>query len=360
MQRAVFVLMLGIACTLSAAGAAAANDPFSVSGVPVDATAASSAVARNIAIDSGRARAWTMLFRRLTRTQDWARQPPLDDLTLQRMIRNYMVSNERRSTTRFVADVTYVFNADAVRHLLRAQSIPYIDMEPKPILVVAMAAGYSPRSAWSSLWANPKFANGIVPLVPPIGDTFDVQALGKLNFATAQWQDVEATASRVRAAEAFLVLALPGKGNITVALRYLGPAMSASVPNVVVSVRRGQSGAQAYGAAADAAAVAIVNAWKERTVIDFGKHLKLIADVRIASPSDWGMIMQRLSAIPTVADVSVLAMDSGEARIAIAYVGSPEQLADFAAQSDLSLSNNAGTWQLAIQTPVSTPMSVPQ
>ncbi len=360
MQRTVFALMLGIACVLSAVGGAAANDPFAVSGVPVDATAASSAVARNMAINNGRGRAWTMLFRKLTRMQDWARQPSLDDPTLQRMIRNYLVSNERRSTTRFVANVTYIFNGDAVRRLLRAQNIPYIDMEAKPILVVAMAPGYSPRSAWSSIWVNPKFANGIVPLVPPVGDTFDIQALGRLNFATAQWQDVEAAASRVRAAEAFLVLAMPGKGNITVALRRLGPAISAPIPNIAVPARRGQPATQAYGAAADAAAAAIVEAWKARTAIDFGKHLKLIADVRIASPSDWGMMMQKLSAIPTVTDVSVLAMDSGEAQIAIAYVGSPEQLADFAAQSDLSLSNNTGSWQLAVQMPVPTPIRAPQ
>ena len=89
MQRIAFVLMLGLACVFSLAGAHAADDPFTVSGISVDATAASASVAQNIAINQGRGRAWNTLYRRLTKQQDWARQPPLDDITLQRMIKNY-------------------------------------------------------------------------------------------------------------------------------------------------------------------------------------------------------------------------------------------------------------------------------
>lgn len=358
MQRLALLVTFFFACAL--ATAQAADDPFTVAGIAVDATGASATVAQNIAINEGRGRAWTILYRRLTKSQDWPRQPALDDTALQRMIRDYLPSNERRSTTRFVANMSYVFNADAVRRLLRSQNIPYVDMEAKPVMVVAMAPGYSARSAWASLWSNPKYATAAVPILPPVGDAIDAQALGALNFATAQWTDVEPAASRVHATDVFLAQATPGKGTITVALRRLGVGASPPIPNVVVPVKPGEPGNLAYAAAADATASAIIDAWKVRSAIDFNKRFKLTADVRIASLADWGTMSQKLATIPTITDVSVLAMDSGEARLAITYVGSVEQLTEFAAQANLDLSQTNGQWQIAMQLPLPTPMPAPQ
>jgi hypothetical protein len=360
MQRIAFVLMLGLACVVSLTGARAADDPFTVSGVSVDATAASATVAQNIAINQGRDRAWTTLYRRLTKSGDWARQPVLDDLTLQRMIKNYVVSNERRSTTRYVANVSYEFNPDAVRRLMRTQNIAYVDVEAKPVLVIPMAPGYGPHAPWTQLWASPKFATGAVPLVVPVGDPIDSQALGALNFATAQWQDVEPAASRVHATDAFLVQATVGKDAITVALRRLGPGAPVPIPNVVVPIRRGEPAAQVYGAAADAAATAIIETWKAHSAVDFNRRFKLTADAHIASLAEWGQIMQKLATVPTIAEVQVLAMNVGEARVAITYVGTPEQLEAIAAQSSIELSNSAGGWQLGLLAPVPAPMPAPQ
>lgn len=361
MQRIAFVLMLGLACVLSLAGAHAAEDPFTVSGIPVDATAASASVAENIAINQGRGRAWNTLYKRLTKQQDWARQPPVDDITLQRMIKNYVVTNERRSTTRYVANVSYVFNADAVRRLLRTQNIAYVDIDAKPVLVIPMSPGYAVHAPWTQIWAQAKYATGAVPLVVPVGDPIDAQALGALNFQTAQWPDVEPAASRVHATDAFLVQVMAGKGNVTVAIRRLGPGAPAQIPNVVVPVRPGESGQAAYAAAADAAAASITEIWKSHSAIDFNKRYKLTADARIASLADWGLLMQKLSTIPIVTEVQVVAMNVGEARIAITYVGTPEQLQAVAAQSSIDLSNSGGGWQLAMQTqPASSPMPAPQ
>ena len=358
MQRIAFVLMLGLACAASLAGARAAEDPFTVSNVPVDATAASASVAQNIAINQGRGRAWVTLYKRLTKQQDWTRQPQLDDVTLQRMIRNYVVTNERRSTTRYVANVSYVFNADAVRRLLRTQNIAYVDIDVRPVLVIPMSPGYAARAPWTQIWGQPKYATGSVPLVVPVGDPIDAQALGALNFQTAQWQDVEPAAARDHATDAFLVQAVAGKGNITVAIRRLGPGAQTPIPNVVVPVRPGEPAAQAYAAAADAAAVSIVEVWKSHSAIDFNKRYKLTAEARISSLADWGVLMQKLATIPTVTEVQVVAMNVGEARIVITYVGTPEQLQGLAAQSSLDLSNSGGGWQLAMQAnPVPQPMS---
>ena len=101
------------ACRPAAAPAAAQdNSLYTVSGVHVDATGASSTEALNAAIAQGRGKAFQILYRRLTRQEDWARQPALDAAGLLRISRGYNIANERRSTTRYVADVTYMFNPE--------------------------------------------------------------------------------------------------------------------------------------------------------------------------------------------------------------------------------------------------------
>src|SRR5258708_7759374 len=102
MRRFLVSLAFALLC-LAPSAVIAADDPFAVSGIAVDATAASSTEAQTIAINSGRPKAWDILFRRLVRRQDWGKRPQLDDLGIQRLIRTYVPSQEKRSTTRYVA-----------------------------------------------------------------------------------------------------------------------------------------------------------------------------------------------------------------------------------------------------------------
>jgi hypothetical protein len=119
---------------------------------------------------------------------------------------------------------------------------------------------------------------------------------------------------------------------------------------VVVPVPPHTPSAKAYASAADAAAGAIIDAWKARSAIDFGRRSKLVADVRIDSLSAWSALQQKLAAIPSVTDVSVMAMNIGEARIAISYVGTQDQFSDQLAQAGLELSGQDGAWMLSTQT----------
>ncbi|MGD0142362.1 MAG: DUF2066 domain-containing protein [Rhizomicrobium sp.] len=349
MLRITLCLLLGLACFAPFSAAAAGGDPYAVSGIPVDATASSATQAQNIAIVSGRARAWATLSHRLTKAQDWPHLPTLDDTAITRLIKTYQFANERRSTTRYTADITYVFNPDAVRHLFRTSNIAYADMQARPILIVPMAPGYAPHSAWTSIWANPKYATGVAPLVLPIGDAVDGASLSALNFNTAAWQDVEPVASRAHATEAFLVQVSQGKGTLSIKLRRLGPGNSPPMPDVVVPIAPGLTGAKVYASAADAAASAIIDEWKARSAIDFGKRNRLIAEVHITDLSDWSGLVQKLGTIPNITDVGVVAMNMGEARVAITYVGSQDQLHDLLAQAAIDLSNQDGTWWLGPQ-----------
>ena len=130
-----FVAGLALGAGAVQAAPAPAPDVFTVTGIKIDQTAESATAARDLAMAQGRPLAWTRLYRRLTAMANWSKQPPLDANALLRLVRSFEVGNERRSSTRYLADVTYHFNAAAVRGLLRQSGISYTETRARPALV---------------------------------------------------------------------------------------------------------------------------------------------------------------------------------------------------------------------------------
>jgi hypothetical protein len=325
---------------------AGAESIFTVSGVHVDASAASSHEAYTIALQQGRPKAWTVLYRRLTRQQDWNRQPALDVNALDHLSRGYTIANERRSTTRYVADVTYMFDPEAVERILRDANIAYIGSSAKRILLVPMAPGYD-HGAWAAALASPRFRDSVVPFAVPAGSAADQAALGGLNFDTATWADVQPVAARIHAGEAALVQAVYSNGHVTVNVRRIGlgaPSAKSSIDVPLV-----QTMGSTYPAAADAAVHLIEDLWKTKSAVDFSKKGRLTADVRVSTLAQWGALQTALAGVGNVTGITVQDMDIGEARIAIAYQGSIDQLKDAMSAQGLSLVYRGSEWVLAAQ-----------
>ncbi|HEX4026213.1 MAG TPA: DUF2066 domain-containing protein [Rhizomicrobium sp.] len=338
-----FALLLVAAACLTGAGPARAQDAlYTVNGVHVDATGASSGEASNQAIAHGRAKAFQILFRRLTRQADWARQPPLDAASLLRLSRGTNITNERRSTTRYTADVTYMFNPTAVQRALRAAQIAFSQAQAKPILVIPMSPGVS-HGPWASALMSPAFRDSQVPftLLEPEDDA----ALAALNFDAAGWNDVSAVAIKNHVSEVALVQAVYAGGKMTVNVRRLGAGQQPAKTSVDVPVL--QTVGTTYPVAAQAAVHAIEDMWKTRSAIDFTQRGRLTADVRIASLAQWGEIQISLAAVGNVTSVNVAAMDMGYARVNLTYQGGLDQLREAFAGAGLTLANHGGQWTLA-------------
>lgn len=346
-MRRLFPLLALLVLPLLAATlpARAADNPFMVKDVKVDASASSAAEAFTIAVDQGRQKAWHELIHRLTRREDWARVPAVDTVTLKRMTVGYQVADEKRSTTRYVAEVTYTFNGDLVRQFLQNANIAYADTAAPPLLVIPMNPAYDPGSAWVAAWSGAGMADGAVPLRLPAPDALNRTVLAPLGFDSAAWSDVQPVASRARAHQAALVLAGPiSGGQMTVRIRILTPAGSQTFGPLTVPVPAAP--AAAYAAAEQAAASAIGNTWKARSAVDFNHLSTLTAEIRLDSLATWGRIQQRLANVPVVTNVNVEAMAIGQARIVISYAGTPAQLNDFLSQASLALTNRDGVWWL--------------
>lgn len=348
MRNAVLSIALVLLAFLpfSAAEAGPPADPFTVTGIRVDATAASAIEAQTIAINSGKARAWAEVLKRLLKPEDVAKVPALDDVALTRLIASYMPQNVERSTTRYVASMTYSFNPAAVRHMLRVANIAYTDAQAHPILILAMSPNWGARSAWAAAWATPLYSHAAIPLVLPYGDALDQGALSNVNFNTTTWTDVEPSASRVKAEEAVLVQLNVVGGQTVIKMKRIGLGASPPIPDVTVPGTPPKN----LKADAAAAAAAIAAYWKDRSVIDFSHRNRLIADVTIDSLQQWGTLLAKLGTVTTLTEVTVPAMDTGMARLSLVYVGTADQLRDNLANAKVDLeAHPGGSYTLAVE-----------
>src|SRR5215475_2760877 len=338
--RSIFLFVAALLCVAPAV--AQDNSLYTVSNVHVDATGASTTEALNAAVAQGRARAFQMVYRRLTRQADWARQPVLDTAGLLRISRGYNIANERRSTTRYVADVTYMFNPEGVARLLRSAQIAFSQTQARRILVIPMSPGVS-HGPWSQALMAPAFRDSLVPFT--VSGPEDDAALAQLNFETAGWNEVAAVAAKNHVNEVGLVQTVYANGKMTVNIRRLGASEQPVKTSVEVPML--QTVGTTYPSAAQAAVRAIEDLWKTRSVIDISQRGKLTADVRIASLAQWGEIQTALGQISNVTGVTVTAMSVNYARINLGYQGGIDQLREAVGGAGLSLNKSGSQWMLA-------------
>jgi hypothetical protein len=340
-RLSVLLLLALVGLAVPAAAAPAQVDLFTVSRVKVEAAAESAISARDAAMSQGRHDAWSRLFRRLSPAANWRKEPALNEKALERLIRAYDVADERRSTTRYVADVTFHFNAIAVRNLLRQSNISYTETRSPPALVIPLIAGmpgFDGTTPWAAAWKDPSLQEGVVPFVTPTMGEADSDLLGRPDLAQLDWAAMAPLVRRYNAGA--VILAIASEDAKTVQMIEVSPA-----GRTVASFAYAQS---TFPADAVAVAEKAEDAWKSRNAVDFTVRGHLVADVQFNSLDDWGKIRTGLAAVRSIAGVDVTGLALHEAEIALTYSGRPEQLRDALAQQKLELRNNDGQFTLQL------------
>lgn len=331
-------------CLMLIGQPALANGPFTVSGVHVEATASSATEARKAAINAGRAKAWMVLYRRLVRRSDWGRAPQVSPAELQRMVLSYYPESEKRSTTRYVATITFRFSKDAVERTLRTAGVSFASAPTDAVLLIPFAQGYAGASDWGAALNDPRYKDSFVPFQLPSGDAEDLKVLSGLRFAQASWTDLAPLAARYHVHEIVLAQALVSGKGVQVMLRHLNAESPVEMDPVAVPAV--PAGGDIYAVAADVTVAELANLWKQHSVVDFSHKSTLTADVGISSLKGFAKLRRTLSGVPSVTWVAVDAMDVGMARITLSYMGSPDQLGARLARVGLRLAGGPGNWQI--------------
>jgi hypothetical protein len=349
LRKAVLAVAAAAALVFGLVGLASAQpaDLWTVTNVPVDATGASPSAAKEAALSKGRQRAWTEVYRRITPSAQWATQPPLTDAELEPMVKSFDIANEKHSSTRYLATVTYVFNPTAVRNALRRTGTQFSETKAKPVLVVALSgAAWAPETAWGKAWAVQAQRGRLVPVTVPRGDDQDRAALATVSTA-ADWALVKPLADRYGASS--VLVATAGKS---------GSGLSVNLTHIRPDGRTPRSGSYTPQGAEDELALATRAAgviadslqedWKRTTSVDYGQQASLTASVAFNSLAEWIATKRGVESSKLVQVLAVEELNMRSARVRLDYVGKVDQLQTALSQTNLYLTSDAqGNWTLS-------------
>ncbi|GAB4356862.1 MAG: hypothetical protein Kow00114_08050 [Kiloniellaceae bacterium] len=353
---------------------APAADIFTVRDVAVDETAATAAEARQRALAVGQRRAFRRLMERLVPEDQQERIPEVDANALQYYVQDFSVNNERTSTVRYLADLTFRFNAEEVRGLLRNAGVGFAETRSKPVVVLPVfsGAGAEPtlwlaENPWRDVWAVMPGDDGLVPLIVPIGDLEDLAAVDAARALAGDPESLKAIAGRY-GADDVLVTAASLSGNPedgsavleVVTRRYHDGAVNVTLRDKLVQV-----GGEPYDGflqrAADRIDDAVQESWKQQYVLQFGNQRSILVYVPLTGLDDWLTVRKRLDGVAAIQQAGLTTLSRKEAQLEITFVGDEQRLSRALAQRDLFLALRPDSnWELTLaDRPAATPAPAP-
>lgn len=343
-----FATLLTLA--LSLAPAALAADLFTIAAVPVDATAASAAEARNAAVARGQREAFRLLIQSLVARDDQRRAPQVNDARLNDLVQGFEIADERTSATRYIARLTVAFRPSAVRQLLRDAGVPYTESPGKPVLIVPVyEAGelrrlFDDPNPWRDAWAAREPHDGLVPLVLPVGDLDDVGAVNVDQALAGDEAALAKLAARYGAID-ILVLEANVAGN-RVGIGQHRYARGADTHVVDSFSLPGSGDADSFKDIVREIAARIEDDWKKRTAVRFDTTGSLAVTVPLSSLADLVAVRQKLGEAAEIESYEIGTMTRTSAQLVLRHFGEPARLATALGARDLELSNSGGFWTL--------------
>ena len=329
--------------------AATTPDVYEVSGISVDVTAQTAASAKDKALSDGHELAFRVLLERLTQRINHDLLPELTPEGIAAYVSDFSIAQEKSSATRYLATLNFRFKREEIRRLLTDYGIGFAETPSKPVLVLAVyeEAGalylWDSPNPWRDAWAAKPAADGLVPMVPPLGDLTDISAIGAEQAARGDMQRLMAIAGRYGTDDVLVAHAARGIDNrgtpmleVTTA-RYGSPGGEQTLVRTFVSDTGEPQDVLLARAVADIA-VQIEDGWKRENQLQFEKPAIVAVRIPISNLGDWIAMRERLSGVALIRYTDVVLLSRSEVRVNLHFIGNAEQLVLALAQADLALS----------------------
>lgn len=328
----------------------AAQDIYSVAGVPVDVTAETVIEARELAVEQGQREGLRLLLQRLTTSEFYNRLPDVSTIDIAPLVRSFGVENEALSADQYIAEVAATYDGAGIQRLLQGRGVPIV-LEASPPLLIVPARRVDGRllmfeatDAWTAAWSRGFNRNTLMDVVLPVGDLLDITRLPSNATGDVLQSGLAALAERYDTQAAVLLIAdgdpqdggtlriLDG-GNYRWNYDFLGFSLSGSDetawPQAVAgSLRR------------------LEGPWKSERLVRFDNVEELIVNAPLADLASWAHIQKALGLMPEVQNVDLRAFSQSEAVLRIKFVGGLTQLQRSLENRGLRLAEETGQWQL--------------
>jgi hypothetical protein len=377
------LLLLGAVAMRAAPAPAQESDEAYSTTVKVDATAESTAAAREVARIDGQRRALAAVIERLSGASEPAAPPKLDDKTITDMVASFEVANEHMSAVRYVADYTFHFRPSKVRRLVRVAETPPAESTSKSPgdkssgdKSSADSGGKSPAeggnraivvlpvyrdgsnvvlwddpNAWRVAWSQRPAGSGLGRLVLPLGDAGDLAAIDAEKAGSGKPEALTAIAQRNSGSEAVVALATAQRqgdklAGLDVTVKRYRYGHLVDTQSSSFEADPAESEADLLKRAAEATAAEIETGAKLNADAHSNQPASLAVTVPITTLGEWVQVRNRLASVTSIRKIDLLSLSREEARIEVKYVGSQDQLKSSLAEVNLDLAGGDPIWRI--------------
>ena len=297
---------------------AEAADPFTVAGVPVDATGPSAIAAMTTARENGRVRAAQALIDRLTLPEERESKSliPLTKESVAPLIRSISMANEKRSASRYLGDMTVAFTPSLIQQYLVDNGLTMISNQSRPRLVLPVLDGTPlwTDNGWSAAWQSGIYEHALTP----------VKAIAKSQGDPSLIDEIGASAidmrALVRAGQRY------GLNQILVAeARTSGSGVKVKVTDVAIDTGQTRKLGTVSGRDFKSAAASVVSLletdWKETSVSNSNNAAQMTVSVLYRSHDEWLNLQDAINGSTQIQDARLDALSKDGALMTLTYAG---------------------------------------
>ncbi len=347
-------LVLPIVLLLAGGQALGQSDViYTVRSVKVDVRAESAAKAKIKAISEAQVKAFRTLVKRIGQEDALKRLSYLKPSDIGRLMSSLSIEEERTGPGRYIGRLTITFLPDRVRRLLARSGVKFTEAKAPKIIILPLWKTDQgdilwEDNPWRTAWQNLKAEDALVPVLVPLGDLADAQAISPAEALAGDGVKLDVIRLRYDG-QAILVAIAEARGENSVHATMVGDSP-------VGQILFDKTYAATEGGIEEAAAEAVrrfhaVMTFKWKKIQgDSGSAMLRKQVLSVAVPfntlEQWNFIRQRLLNTPGVNGVDVSQLSSGGAVVKVKYGIGFQDLQSSLAQNRLNLTLIGGTWVL--------------
>lgn len=347
-QVLLFVVLLA-ACGAAPAQAADGDFLFTVRDVAVDVTSKNAAVAREEAISQGQRIAFRRLTARLLTQEEIDRLELPDENELAAMIHDFEINDEKLSSVRYIARLTFRFKPDPVRDFLADKGHKFSSAGSKPVLVLpfyqtgSRTVIWDDPNPWRDAWHSSRIEEGLVPVRVPLGDLQDMRDVPGDRILGGTQSSMDSITRRYGAGDAVFAIAFskeetpnPAKG-IQVFLYRMRAGGAEYITTIEIAPHPGDTLKALLERGVQAVHAHLQREWKSQIVSDPSAKGEITVYVTLGDLRDWVRTRDKLERIKAIQDLTVMSLSRDEAKLQLRFRGGEDRLRLALRQHDINL-----------------------
>jgi len=307
-------------------------------------------------------RALDVVLKRLTLKRDHGLLPWIEPNNRADYIRDFSVSNEKTSSVRYLATLTFHFKEEAIRGLLRSRGLSFSETRSKSVLFVPLyedrgrLSVWEEPNPWAGAWRQKPTHHGLVPIAVPLGDLQDITTLTAQQAFDTDPAALDTLMQRYDTNGVVVALLRPrgldGTGQPNAAdliVTRFGRDDAGRSTQVGLQAKDGETSANFLARLVDLTHDQVEETWKQANQLQFGSQAVLPINLAISSLQDWLSVRAKLDGLAVLRQVEIALLSRDLVQLNLHYLGSLDQLISALNQVNLDLSVQGESWYISMR-----------